>query len=189
MKQAALLCICMAVVVHKATGAFAADESARGSSQVCWPLHFSGVVLGITRDTEVQRILGKGAHRPNQGDAGGRYFVDAKRTATLHVVSFTDATVGQLTLSQGVDPAIRQNELEAASSTFFDPNHGFGNWHALRLGSSKTSVLENLGPPEGDQASNDWKYSSACTCELPEYLTITFREGRVYRVMFSAPPG
>ena len=166
-----------------------AEKSQPSSKPVCWPLHFSGVVLGITSDSEVQRILGNGAHRPDQGDAGGRYFLNTKRTATLHVVSFTDAIVGEVTLTQGVDPAIQVAELKAATTQFFDPEHGFGNMHALRLGSTKAEVLKNLGPPEGDQTSSDWRYSSGCACELPEYFTISFRKGRVYQVVFSAPPG
>jgi len=188
MKSLALFSGLLMAAVVTATGA-GANESRRGSKPVCWPLHFSGVVLGITTDGEVQRILGKGAFRPDQGDAGGRYFVNTKRTATLHVVSFTDAVVGEVTLSQGVEPAIQANELKVATTAFFDPEYGFGNWHALRLGSTKAEVLENLGPPEGDQTENDWKYSSSCACELPQDFTISFRKGRVYQVVFSAPPG
>jgi hypothetical protein len=179
------------LVALAATTALAADgEKSQSASQpVCWPLHFSGVVLGITTDPEVQRILGKGAQRPDQGDAGGRYFLNVKHTATLHVVSFTDAIVGEVTLTQGIDAAIQATERKVATSQFFDPEYGFGNMHALRLGSTKAEVLKNLGPPEGDQTSNDWRYSSGCACELPEYFTISFRKGRVYQVVFSAPPG
>jgi hypothetical protein len=189
MKLPALFCACVAVVVLTSTGAAARDESRPGSKPVCWPLHFSGVVLGISTDAEVQRLLGKGAYRPDQGDAGGRYFINTKRTTTLHAVSFTDAVVGEVTLSQGVDPSIGPNELKAVTSPFFDPDHGFVNVHALRLGSTKAEVLENLGPPEGDQTSNDWRYSTSCACEVPEYFRIFFRKGRVYQVVFSAPPG
>jgi len=189
MKQLAVFFGLLAALAATATVAAGAEESRRGSKPVCWPLHFSGVVLGITTDGEVQRILGKGAYRPDQGDAGGRYFVNAKHTATLHVVSFTDAIVGEVVLTHGVDPAIQAGELKVATSPFFDPDYGFGNMHALWLGSTKAEVLENLGPPEGDQARNEWRYSSGCACELPEYFTISFRKRRIYQVIFSAPPG
>src|SRR5258707_15062904 len=64
---------------------------------VCWPLNFSGVTLGVTSDSQVERLLGKGVARKNEGDTGGRYFTDEGRTAMLHVVSYTDSVVGELT--------------------------------------------------------------------------------------------
>ena len=63
-------------------------------SPVCWPLNFAGITLGVTTDSEVQRLLGKGVFRKDEGDTGGRYFIDSKHTATLHTVSYTD-TVGR----------------------------------------------------------------------------------------------
>jgi hypothetical protein len=71
---------------------------------VCWPLNFSGVTLGVTSDSEVERLLGTGVARKNEGDMGGRYFVDKGRTATLHVVSYTDSIVGELTLRESTPP-------------------------------------------------------------------------------------
>jgi hypothetical protein len=109
---------------------------------VCWPLHFSGISLGLTTDSEVQRLLGKGVARKAEGDTGGRYFIDEEHTATLHVVSYTDYVVGEVTLRAGVDPAVPTNELKQAESKWFKPADGFGNWHALRLGSSRDDVAK-----------------------------------------------
>jgi hypothetical protein len=139
---------------------------------VCWPLHFSGITLGLTDDSEVERLLGKGVSRKDEGDTGGRYFIDEGHTATLHLVSYTDSVVGELTLRVGVDPAIQGNELKQAESKWFKPAGGFGNWHALRLGSSKDDVLKNLGEPKNRVAPNDWRYETICECELPEYFDV-----------------
>ncbi len=49
---------------------------------VCWPLHFAEVTLGISTDPQVTRLIGKGIFRKDEGDTGGRVFVDkAPQTA------------------------------------------------------------------------------------------------------------
>ena len=164
-----------------------ASEPPPGS--VCWPLHFAGITLGLTDDSEVQRLLGQGVLRKDEGDTGGRYFTDLNGTATLHVVSYTDKVVGELTVSAGIDPAIKSNERSASVSKWFRPDYGFGNWHALRLGSSKDDVLRNLGRPKKKIASDEWMYETTCACELQEYFTVLFKDGRVHKVVFSAPAG
>ncbi len=156
---------------------------------VCWPLNFSGVTLSVTSDSEVERLLGKGIARKNEGDTGGRYFIDEGHTATLHAVSYTNSVVGELTLRAGVDPAIHASELKHAESKWFKPTDGFGNWHALHLGSSKDEVLKNLGEPKKRIAANDWRYETVCDCELPEYFDVVFKDNTVVKVLFSAPAG
>jgi len=156
---------------------------------VCWPLHFSGITLGLTTDPEVQRLLGKGVVRAAEGDTGGRYFIDEEHSATLHVVSYTDYVVGEVTLRVGVDPAIRANELKQAESKWFKPEDGFGNWHALRLGSSREDVAKNLGQPKTKVSANDWRYETICECELPEFFDVFFKNDKVVKVVFSAPAG
>jgi hypothetical protein len=156
---------------------------------VCWPLNFSGVTLGVTSDPEVERLLGSGVARRNEGDTGGRYFIDEGHTATLHVISYTDYVVGELTLRAGVDPAIHASELKRAKSKWFRPADGFGNWHALHLGSSTEEVLKNLGQPKKRIAANDWRYETICECELPEYFDVFFKDNSIVKVVFSAPAG
>jgi hypothetical protein len=165
------------------------QELKLGRGTVCWPLNFSGVTLGVSSDSEVERLLGKGVVRKNEGDTGGRYFIDEGHTATLHVVSYTDYVVGELTLGAGVDPTIQASELKQAESKWFRPADGFGNWHALHLGSSKGDVLKNLGEPKKRIAANDWRYETICECELPEYFDIFFKGDNVAKVAFSAPAG
>jgi hypothetical protein len=165
-----------------------ADGVSEPKGQFCWPMHFAGVVLGVSQDSHVQRLLGRGIRRATPGD-GARYYVDAKHTGTLRVVTHTDAIVGEVSIAVGIDPAISGTNLARATSKFFDPLEGFGNWHALRLGSSTEEVLKNLGEPRRRKSADAWVYEAACTCELPEYLTIYFSKGRISRVVFSAPPG
>jgi hypothetical protein len=156
---------------------------------VCWPLHFSGITLGETNDSEVQRLLGKGVSRTREVETAGRYFIDEGHTATLHVVSYTDQGVGELTLRAGIDPAIGTGELKQTESKWFKPADGFGNWHALHLGSSKDEVLKNLGEPKKRVATSDWRYETICECELPEYFDVFFKGNNVVKVVFSAPAG
>lgn len=156
---------------------------------VCWPLNFSGITLSVTSDSEVERLLGKGVARKNEGDTGGRYFIDEGHTATLHAVSYTDSVVGELTLRAGVDPSIHASELRQAESKWFKPTDGFGNWHALHLGSPRDEVLKNLGEPKKRIAASDWRYETICECELPEYFDIVFKDDTVVKVVFSAPAG
>lgn len=178
-----------AVVMLLISGRAQSVESIAPAGSVCWPLHFSGITLGVTTSSQVERLLGRGVFRRDEGDTGGRYFTDIKGTATLHVISYTDNVVGEVTLRAGVDPAIRPNERRLASSKWFNPEEGFGNWHALRLGSPKEEVLKNLGQPKKKLSSEEWRYDTICACEIPEYFTIFFKDGRVVTVVFSAPAG
>jgi len=156
---------------------------------VCWPLHFSGIVPGITDGSQVQRLLGEGIFYKDEGDTGGRYFIDKAHTATLHVVSFTMNVVGEVTVRSGVDPKLNATELKQAESQWFRPDDGFGNWHALHLGSSEKDVLKNLGEPKNRIPANDWRYETVCECEIPEYFDLFFENGHVIKVVFSAPAG
>lgn len=166
----------------------AADSIPEQKGQFCWPMQFGGVVLGISQDSHVQRLLGPGILRSDPGDRT-RYYLDPKRSATLRVLMFTDTIVGEVSVATGVDPAIPATELAKAMSKFFNPLEGFGNWHALQLGSSKRDVLKNLGEPRTRENADEWVYESRCAGDLPRFFTLYFSNGRIYRVVFSAPPG
>jgi len=116
-------------------------------------------------------------------------FIDRRGTATLETANYTDRVVGELTISAGVAARLTASQRRQATSQFFDPMEGFGNYHALHLGSTREQVLMNLGPPEGPAQSNDWRYSRGCTCELPEFFTISFKNDRIAKVVFAAPAG
>jgi hypothetical protein len=156
---------------------------------VCWPLHFAGITLAETTDSEAQRLLGNGVFRKKDGDTGGRYFVDLKHTATLHVVSYTDFVVGEVTLRAGIDPALKSSEVSLAETKWLKPDEGFGNRHELQLGSTKEEVLKNLGEPKERVNANDWQYATSCACELPEYFDLFFKQGHLAKIVFSAPAG
>lgn len=187
MNRKVLALLAFAGAIRLATASPQELKLKRGT--VCWPLHFAGVTLGLTSDSEAQRLLGNGVFRKDEGDTGGRYFIDEKHSATLHIVSYTDSVVGEVTLRTGVDPAIHGDELKRAESKWVNPRDGFGNWHALQLGSSQEDVLKNLGEPKQKMSANDWRYETICECELPEYFDIFFHDGLITKVVFSAPAG
>jgi hypothetical protein len=153
----------------------------------CWPMHYAGVVAGTSRDKHVVRLLGKGAHRPKESE-GVRYFIDSSATMTMKVSTFTDGFVGEIALEQGVNASLTPRERTQALARNLEPDEGFGNWHALRLGSTREQVRANLGPPAETTTPDAWVYNAECTCELPQYLTLHFKVGKVVRVVFSAPP-
>ena len=159
------------------------------SGSVCWPLHFAGITVGTTTDSQVQRLLGQGVFGQHEGDTGGRYFIDLKGSITLHAVSYTDRVVGELTLLPGIDPAIRVSERKSAMTKWLDPDEGFGNWHALRLGSSKEKVFKNLGKPKKKSSDDQWTYHAICSCEIQDFFTLYFQNGRLSKIVLSAPAG
>jgi hypothetical protein len=135
----------------------------------------------MSNDQQVQRLLGgSGVFRPDEGHTGGRYYIDAKHEATLHIEFGVDRIVEAITLSKGVSPVIKKDERRASVSKWFEPQEGFGNWRALRLGSGIADVVENLGEPQEKQADGTkWVYQSRCSCDLPDFLSIEFREGEI----------
>ncbi len=181
-----LLVLCLALLPSVQVLAGAVQEK---PGSVCWPMNFAGIVLGVTNDSQVKRLLGPGRFYSKEGDTGGRYFVDKDRRATLHVVMYTDGVVGELTVSQGIDPALKGGGQGTPESLLFDPSESFGNWHALHLGSSKAEVLKNLGVPETKNNDDEWVYSTSCACEIPQHFTLFFRSERIFKIVFSAPAG
>ena len=107
----------------------------------------------------------------------------------MKVSTFTDRVVGEIVLEQGVNASLSATERAGAASKNLEPNEGFGNWHALRLGSTREEVQANLGPPAQVEGPDVWVFNAECTCEIPQYLTLHFEGGKVRRVVFSAPPG
>jgi hypothetical protein len=155
-------------------------------SPVCWPLNYAGITLGVNTDSEVQRLLGNGVARKEIGSAE-RYFIDPKRTATLHIVSLTDYIVAEVTVQEGV--AVKPAEVDSAITPWFDPLQGFGKWHKLHLGSTKDEVKSNLGEPVKGSTADAWRYDTRCACEIEKFFTIYFKDDRIFKVVFSAPHG
>lgn len=161
------------------------SSSATPKGTVCWPLNFAGITIGVNTDSHVQRLLGKGVFRKDEGHTGGRYFVDVNGTATLHIVEGVDRVVDELTVARGVSHEIKPSERTIATSKWFDPHESFGNWHALRLDSTKDEVLSNLGEPQKRISTDVWQYESTCGCELPDYLIVSFKADRLVELALS----
>ena len=154
----------------------------KGFSPICGAINFSGIVPGVTTDSEVQRLLGNGVSR-DEIDAVSRYFVDSKRTATLQVRSCTDLIVCEVIVQEGI--AVNPTDISAAISQWFNPHQRVGP--ALKLGSTKDEVKKNLGDPVNDSTTDAWRYDSTCTCALPVFFTVYFKNDRIQKVVFSAP--
>jgi hypothetical protein len=153
---------------------------------VCWPLNFAGITVDVNTDSQVQRVLGKGVFREDEGHTGGRYYVDSNSTATLHIVEGVNRVVEELTVAEGLSNKIKMSERAGAISKWFDPHEPFGNYHALHLGSTKEEVLSNLGEPQKRINLNKWQYESTCACEIPAYFTVSFKAGRLIQLELSA---
>ena len=184
MRKIAVFCILFVMICS--SKAAAGEVSPTGS--VCWPMHFAGITVGINNDSHVVRLLGAGLFRKEEGDTGGRIFIDKGHSATLHVVFYTDKVVGELTIFTGVEP-LSETEQKKAESQYFNPTGGFGNWHALHLGSKQEDVINNLGKPKSIDENHGWKYLTNCSCEIQDFFTIYFKDGRISKVIFSSPPG
>jgi len=163
-----------------------ASAAGKPRGTVCWPLNFAGITVDVNTDSQVQRLVGKGVFRQDEGHTGGRYFIDASHTATLHIVEGVDQVVEELTVTEGVSHEIKTSEQANATSKWFDPHEPFGNYHALHLGSTKEQVLSNLGQPQKRVNPNEWRYESTCACEIPSYLTVSFKAGRLIQLELSA---
>jgi hypothetical protein len=184
-----ILCaVCVAALtLVSVTGGRPQEPAKWAKGTVCWPLHLAGITVGLTTDSQAQRLLGqRGIFRADEGHTGGRYFLDVGRTVTMHIVGGVDKVTEQLTFAKGVDPAIKPSEQGAALSKWIDPQEGFGNWRALHLGSAKKEVLDNLGEPQKKLSADEWIYETTCACELPEYFTLKFLQGRIVQLVLSA---
>jgi hypothetical protein len=151
-------------------------------------LHFAGVTLSVTTDAQVQRLLGNGMSRVSL-DEKERFYLDTSKTATLHIVSYTDDVVGEITVEQDISSLPHTSDQNQAVSPWFNPAESFGFWRKLRLGSSKAEVLENLGISQKKMSDNAWEYTSTCTCEVPQHVTLYFKDERVHKIVFSGFDG
>jgi hypothetical protein len=175
-------------VLSLSCASLAGQDMPKQKGMVCWQLHFAGISVAVTDDEQLQRLMGgAGVFRPDEGHSGGRYYVDAKSEFTLHVELGVDRIVEAVTVSKGVNKALTANERKAAISKYFYPTEGFGNWHALHMGSNVTEVLENLGEPKEKQKNGRiWSYESVCSCEIPHVLSVEFRKDSVSELVLSA---
>ena len=176
---------CMGVA---ATLGVALSATGTPSTGFCWSMHLAGLVVGVSEDGHARRLLG-GSEPMDQGDSWVRWYVDKKKTASLRITSCTDMIVCELSIQLGSNADALAHGVSPTISEQFDPTEGFGNGHALHLGSLKSDVRSNMGAPSQIDSEDIWIYNRACTCELPEYMTIHFVSDMVTKVVFSAPAG
>ena len=174
------------VFVSSAQTVAAYSENAR---KVCWPLYFAGIVVGVTNESQVRRLLGNGHFDRDEGSTDGLYFIDRQHKMTLHAVMYTDGVVGELSISRENNSNFNTEVLNQAVTDNLNVADGFGNWHRLKLGSTKQEVLENLGKPTKANSESVWRYDTRCSCEIQNYFMIYFSNGKIDRVVFLVPPG
>ena len=96
--------------------------------------------------------------------------------------------MGEVTVSAGIDPSIKPEERQAATSKWFTLKEGFGKFGTrYHLGSSKEDTLKNLGQPKKKVSPDNWEYSTICTCEIPEFFNLFFRDGRLVKIILPLP--
>jgi hypothetical protein len=110
------------------------------------------VRLGAT-DASVTKLLGPGLFTTQEGEGGGRYYVDAARTVTLHVEIGADSSVASLELSHGIvlpagltvadDPKVISRALTGNASAS----------KGIKLGMSVAQLTKALGKPAHDERS------------------------------------
>lgn len=153
-----------------------------GDHSICLPPYWGGLLAGISTDSEVTRLLGKGHFEEEQGVVGTRYFTDSSKSTTLRVQYGTDLLVATAELREGLDASVSPAVAEEMVSQWLRPANGLGVWWGIHLGDSQSAVRENLGEPsEIRQEGNEtvWSYESACACELATGLSFNFRADRL----------
>ena len=114
-----------------------------------YPLNCAGIVAGISTDRDVVRMYGPGLFAPAEGHGGGRYYVDAKRSVTLHVETGVDSYIESVSYGKGVRlPAALRKEVVKAVSTSLAATEFSGA--GLRIGESALSILRQFGKPKSD---------------------------------------
>lgn len=152
------------------------------SHSVCLPPYWGGLLAGVSTDSEVVRLFGKGRLFEDRGTNGRRYFTDRSKSSTLRIDFGTDRIVAVVELREGLDEAISPEIADEIVSEWVEPAHGVGAWWDLHLGDSDAAVRKNLGDPaevrqEGPEAV--WTHNSTCACELGTGLSFNFRNGRL----------
>jgi len=124
-----------------AKGAPSASASARRYVQ-----QIAGVNLGDTEASAI-RVCGSGLFTTQEGDGGGRYFVDPAHTKTLHLELGAESVIDGIELSYGV--------ILPAGLTLQDDPHVISPALAgtvsaskgITLGMSMAQIKERLGEP------------------------------------------
>ena len=116
-----------------------------------YPLYVAGIVVGMSTETDVRRMFGDGLFRKDEGHSGGRYYVDPKRTVTLHVEFGVDRVIEYVSYARGIrlPPPHRrgaQVPAQAITARLTSNEHLSGG---VRLGDPEGQTLRvfDLGSP------------------------------------------
>ena len=135
-------------LVPKEAGSAGRQERTR----LDYPLYCAGIVVGMTTDRDVIRMYGRGLFVKSEGHGGGRYYVDAQRTCTLHVEIGVDSYIESVSYGKGVRlPASLRKELGKASPPSLSSKEWIGT--GMGLEDTAAAVLRQLGKPTSDHRS------------------------------------
>ncbi len=180
--------LCSFIVLLLGVNCYAGAQ--QRNDMICGPLSFAGIVLDLTNDSQVTRLLGYGKLRNTQFEAK-RYFVDRDLRATLIVTMNIIInnkhrelfTVKRLTIADSIDPFLKTAGQEMPVSKYFNPKEIlFG----LHLGSAQEDVLKRLGKPKKKINENEWRYSAYC-CDAADDITLFFENGHIHKIVLAVP--
>jgi len=165
-------------------------QQSPSTCEPCVPPFWGGVLAGQSTKDHVLRLYGSGVFTPNEGDSGGTYYRDSKRSITLHVVYYTDEMVGALELIQGNALPSSARASSGAVSRYLKPPFLF---EGLTFGATEAAVLSRMGTPSREEKDEEGLrtlvFLSTCGWDLESGISFVFRRSRLVKVIYWAASG
>jgi hypothetical protein len=160
------------------------------NEELCYPPYWGGLLPGESFEKEAVKLYGQGLFR-DEIDRRVRFYYNKSRTHTLVIFFGTDRFVSDIFIHQGIKfPGNKKiSDIGKYISEWFDPFEGFGTWHMLKIGVTRSEALRWLGNPHKAISNTEWEYRSKCACELPKGITIYFESDKIISVRFWASQG
>ena len=110
----------------------------------------AGITIGLKmRDAQVVSLYGQGCYVREEGHGGGRYFVNAGRSITLHTIIGVDSATDCAELSSFPNLPKPCIGVPGATSTRLPANPDIE--HGVRLGMSSDGLRSLLGPSDSEE--------------------------------------
>lgn len=178
------------LVLGFALGARAGDPASQPvveKGPFCSPLFAAGVVLGISDESDVAALLGRGVSIAPEAKDRARAHLDPTGTVALVTEIGADALVARLTLrwASSLPPGLRKRLARRTSDRMRHVN-SVGPAGGLRLGQAPAVVRERFGAPQRVEGAR-WIYLTdyaPTECVASETVIVTFESGAVARIDF-----
>jgi hypothetical protein len=148
---------------------------------LCSPLSWDAVVPGITTDSHLKRLYGKGHFSSQGGHVGTRHYVNRDHSVTVDFELGVDYIVETVTVSTGVHLPKGANVRTAESPHIPMRESFFG----VSLGATEQVVRQALGDPSSNSTSTALVYRTdygPTECIAAQEATFTFAAGRLQSV-------